>query len=135
MDCFEYSVEEGVVEEFVNDQLNLGGVVDKDKEDELQNIVDLINKPRREVVEKVVKKVRKNAPKRKAVDLDDKRTFYELGEYDVHPDNEDLRDQFVEMSKLHTDIGKSAPHDSSGSRKHFASLHTAMGKAVSIFIC
>ena len=100
MDCFEYSVENGVVSEFVNDELDLGGLVNKDKQDEIQNIVNLIDKPRRVVVEKQNRRNRKNPPKRKAADFDDKRTFYKLGDNDVHSDNEGLRDQLVEMSKL-----------------------------------
>ena len=132
LECFEYSVEEGVLEEFVNDQLDLGGVVDKDNVDEIQNIVDLIKKPRREVVEKTQRMVRKNAPKRKAADSNEKRTFHKLGEHDPHSDNEGLRDQLVELSDLHNDIGESAR--SLGKNERFANLHIAMGQMVSVYL-
>lgn len=130
MDCFEYSVDGGVVGEFVNDQLNLGGVVDRDKPDELQKIVDLINKPRRVVVEKADRS--RPAKKRKAVSGDEKRTFYELGEYEPHSDNKDLRDQLVKLSDIHNDIGKSAR--SLGGNERFAKLHIAMGQMVSFYL-
>lgn len=127
MDCFEYSVVGGDVEEFVNDQLGLGDVVNRDKPDEIQNIVSLINKPRRLVVEKADTRSRP-AKKRKVVSDDDKRTFYELGEHVPHSDNEDLRDQLVELSDLHNEIGKSAKDE------RFANLHIAMGQMVSVYL-
>lgn len=128
MECFEYSVEEGVLEEFVNDQLDLGDVVNRDKPDEIQNIVDLIKKPRREVMEKAARP----AKKRKVVSDDEKRTFHELGEHDPHSDNEGLRDQLVKLSDIHNDIGKSAR--SLGKNERFAKLHIAMGQMVSFYL-
>jgi len=118
-------VEEGDVGEFVNDQLDLGDIVNKNDEGGMTEIVNLINKPRRIAVEKPSPQPKN---KRRMISQDTERTFYKLGEYDCHSESEDLRDQLVEMSELHYDIGKNAHSLKEDERK----FHIEASKMVSM---